>query len=242
MGNTALTVSRATKRYSSSASPTLDGVDLILGKGEVLAVLGPSGSGKSTLLRAIAGLEPLDSGSIEFENPDERHSVVFQQAALFPWLTVRENIAAGGRYRRNSDRFSAEHVGELLVILGLDDRANSYPEELSGGQAQRAAVGRALAIRPDILLLDEPFSALDPAIRASLQQWLRELIDRLQLTALIVTHDVDEAMVLGDRIGFFGGPTGFSREWSTVNGSSAREEILDYYGDHTIEPAAATAW
>lgn len=241
MGNTALTVSQATKTYSFAAGPTLDGVDLTLGKGEVLVVLGPSGSGKSTLLRAIAGLEPLDSGSIVFENPDERHSVVFQQAALFPWLTVRENIAAGGRYRRNADRFSAEHVDELIVILGLDDRANSYPEELSGGQAQRAAVGRALAIRPDILLLDEPFSALDPAIRAGLQQWLRELIDRLQLTALIVTHDVDEALVLGDRIGFFGGPTGFSREWS-VNGSPVREEILAYYGAHTVEPAAAAAW
>lgn len=242
MGNTALTVSRATKTYPSAAEPALDGVDLILGKGEVLAVLGPSGSGKSTLLRAIAGLEPLDSGSIEFDDRDERHAVVFQQAALFPWLTVRENVAAGGRYRRNADRFSTEHVDELLIILGLSDVANSYPAELSGGQAQRAAVGRALAIRPDILLLDEPFSALDPAIRAGLQQWLRELINRLQLTALIVTHDVDEAMILGDRIGFFGGPSGFNREWSTVNGSPVREEILAHYGAHTAEPAAAGSW
>lgn len=239
MGNTALTVTRASKTYASAASPALDDVDLVLGKGEVLVILGPSGSGKSTLLRAIAGLEPLDSGSINFENPDERLAVVFQQPALLPWLTVRENIAVGGRYRRNADRFHHTNVDELLDILGLEEQAGSYPDELSGGQAQRTAVGRALAIRPDILLLDEPFSALDPAIRSGLQSWLRELIDRLKLTVLIVTHDVDEALTLGDRIGFFGGPNGFSREWSIQDDELAREDILAYYGSHAVVSAAS---
>lgn len=238
MGNPALTVSRASKTYASATAPVLDGVDLVLGKGEVLAVLGPSGSGKSTLLQVIAGLEPLDSGSVEFENPAERLAVVFQHAALFPWLTVRENIAVGGRYRRNAGRFSDQQVDRLLTILGLEKQAGAYPDQLSGGQAQRAAVGRALAIKPDLLLLDEPFSALDPAIRAGLQQWLRELIERLQLTALIVTHDVDEALVLGDRIGFFGGPAGFSREWSGADDRPVREQILAYYGARAVVPAA----
>lgn len=239
MATAALRVIDACKTYESSAGPALDHVDLVLEQGEALAVLGPSGSGKSTLLRAIAGLEPLDAGSIEFENPDERLAVVFQHAALFPWLSVRQNIAAGGRYRRNRDRFSRDRVEELLNILGLGGQADSYPDELSGGQAQRAAVGRALAIRPDILLLDEPFSALDPALRTILQSWLRDLIDRLHVTALIVTHDVDEAITLGDRIGFFAGPSGFTRQWTTTRGAPAREDILAHYGSQNNEPVGA---
>ncbi len=235
MAAPALRVKGACRTYEAAAGPALDHVDMVLDRGEVLAVLGPSGSGKSTLLRAIAGLEPLDSGSIEFENPDERLAVVFQNAALFPWLSVRENVAIGGRYRRNRDRYSRQHVEELLSILGLVEHADSYPDELSGGQAQRAAVGRALAIRPDILLLDEPFSALDPALRTILQSWLRDLIDRLQLTAVIVTHDVDEAIALGDRIGFFAGPKGFTRQWTTTHGSPARKDILAHYASRDSE-------
>jgi ABC-type nitrate/sulfonate/bicarbonate transport system ATPase subunit len=225
----ALTVRGLRKTYPGAAAPALDGVDLTLRNGETLAVLGPSGSGKSTLLRAIAGLEPLDGGTIEFGNPDERLAVVFQAPGLFPWLSVRQNIALGGKYRRNRDRFDESRVEELLGILGLTGLAHTPVQELSGGQAQRVAVGRALAIRPDVLLLDEPFSALDPATRGDLQQWLRALAGELELTVFLVTHDVEEALRLGDRIGFFAGPRGFSRQWLPAQEGTTAEQILAHY-------------
>ena len=225
----ALTVRGVRKAYPGAPAPALDGVDLTLRTGETLAVLGPSGSGKSTLLRAIAGLEPLDGGTIEFGNPDERLAVVFQAPGLFPWLSVRQNIALGGRYRRNRDRFDDAHVDELLGILGLAELAHTPVPELSGGQAQRVSVGRALAVRPDVLLLDEPFSALDPATRQDLQEWLRELADELALTVFLVTHDVEEAIALGDRIGFFAGPRGFTRQWVPAQDGTTAEQILAHY-------------
>lgn len=226
---TALRVLGVSKTYPGASDPALDGVDLTLHRGETLAALGPSGSGKSTLLRAIAGLETLDAGSVEFSDPDARLAVVFQSPALFPWLSVRRNIALGGRYRRNRDRFDDEHVGELLEILGLSHLAHTPVQELSGGQAQRVSVGRALAVRPDVLLLDEPFSALDPATREDLQQWLRQLTTDLGLTVFLVTHDVAEAMSLGDRIGFFAGPQGFRRQWVPSRDATTAEQILATY-------------
>lgn len=225
----ALCVRGVRKTYPGAGRPALDGVDLTLHRGETLAVLGPSGSGKSTLLRAIAGLETLDEGTIEFGDPDARLAVVFQSPALFPWLSVRRNVALGGRYRRNRDRFDEERVGELLEVLGLDQLAHTPVQELSGGQAQRVSVGRALAVRPDVLLLDEPFSALDPATREDLQQWLRQLTTDLGLTVFLVTHDVAEAMSLGDRIGFFAGPRGFRRQWVPSRDATTAEQILATY-------------
>jgi ABC-type nitrate/sulfonate/bicarbonate transport system ATPase subunit len=225
----ALVVRDVHKTYPGAAGPALDGVDLTLHDGETLAVLGPSGSGKSTLLRAIAQLESLDSGTIEFGNADERLAVVFQDPGLFPWLPVRQNIALGGRYRRNRDRFEDSRVDDLLEILGLTALADAPVQELSGGQAQRVAVGRALAVRPDVLLLDEPFSALDPATRKDLQLWLRELTTELALTVFLVTHDVDEAITLGDRVGFFRGPGGFSRQWVPALDGTTAEQILAHY-------------
>ncbi|GEO92088.1 MULTISPECIES: ABC transporter ATP-binding protein [Kocuria] len=235
----ALRVRGVHKTYPGAAAPALDGVDLTLHPGETLAVLGPSGSGKSTLLRAIAGLEPLDRGTVEFGDPDERLAVVFQDPGLFPWLSVRANIALGGRYRRNRDRFDEAHVDELLGILGLAELARTPVQELSGGQAQRVSVGRALAVRPDVLLLDEPFSALDPATRQDLQQWLRGLVRELSLTVFLVTHDVEEALVLGDRIGFFGGPAGFTRQWVPARDGATAEQILAHYRG---TDAAGGAW
>lgn len=225
----ALTVRGLRKTYPGAVAPALDGVDLTVRNGETLAVLGPSGSGKSTLLRAIAGLEPLDGGTIEFGNPDERLAVVFQAPGLFPWLSVRQNIALGGRYRRNRDRFDESRVEELLGILGLTELAHTPVQELSGGQAQRVSVGRALAIRPDVLLLDEPFSALDPATRGDLQLWLRNLAAELELTVFLVTHDVEEALTLGDRIGFFAGPTGFTEQWIPARDGTTAAQILAHY-------------
>lgn len=225
----ALCVRGVRKTYPGAGRPALDGVDLTLHRGETLAVLGPSGSGKSTLLRAIAGLETLDEGTIEFGDPDARLAVVFQSPALFPWLSVRRNVALGGRYRRNRDRFDDERVGELLEVLGLDQLAHTPVQELSGGQAQRVSVGRALAVHPDVLLLDEPFSALDPATREDLQLWLRALATDLGLTVFLVTHDVAEAMSLGDRIGFFAGPRGFRRQWVPSRDATTAEQILATY-------------
>ncbi|WP_317581870.1 ABC transporter ATP-binding protein [Kocuria rhizophila] len=225
----ALCVRGVRKTYPGAGRPALDGVDLTLHRGETLAVLGPSGSGKSTLLRAIAGLETLDEGTIEFGDPDARLAVVFQSPALFPWLSVRRNVALGGRYRRNRDRFDEERVGELLEVLGLDQLAHTPVQELSGGQAQRVSVGRALAVHPDVLLLDEPFSALDPATREDLQLWLRALATDLGLTVFLVTHDVAEAMSLGDRIGFFAGPRGFRRQWVPSRDATTAEQILATY-------------
>lgn len=225
----ALRVTEVSKTYPGSSTPALDNVSMTLRAGELLAVLGPSGSGKSTLLRAIAGLESLDSGSVEAQPAHDRVAVVFQSPGLFPWLSVRENVALGGRYKRNRDRFDDDAVDQLLDVLGLSALASVPVTDLSGGQAQRVAVGRALAVRPDVVLLDEPFSALDPATREDLQGWLRSVADELELTIFMVTHDVAEAVALGDRIGFFGGPQGFSREWVPARDGTTVEEIVAYY-------------
>lgn len=225
----ALRVTGVSKTYPGAANPALDNVSMTLRAGELLAVLGPSGSGKSTLLRAIAGLESLDSGTVEAQPGHDRVAVVFQSPGLFPWLSVRENVALGGGYKRNRDRFDPEAVDDLLGVLGLSELANVAVTELSGGQAQRVAVGRALAVRPDVVLLDEPFSALDPATREDLQGWLRSVARELNLTIFLVTHDVAEAVALGDRIGFFGGPQGFSREWVPARDGTTVEEIVAYY-------------
>lgn len=227
--DTALRISGLSKTYPGADSPALDDVSMTLRSGELLAVLGPSGSGKSTLLRAIAGLETLDSGTVEAQPGHDRIAVVFQSPGLFPWLSVRENIALGGRYKRNRDRFDDDAVDVLLDVLGLTALASVPVTDLSGGQAQRVSVGRALAIRPDVVLLDEPFSALDPATREDLQGWLRTIASDLNLTIFMVTHDVAEAVALGDRIGFFGGPQGFSHEWVPARDGTTVEEIVAYY-------------
>ncbi|WP_143468009.1 ABC transporter ATP-binding protein [Kocuria massiliensis] len=246
-----LSVAKARKTYPGAQEPALDDVDLTVEDGESYVILGPSGSGKSTLLRSIAGLENLDSGEVRLDGSplaesSERLAMVFQDAALYPWLTVSQNIALSGRFSKNRDRLSDTTVDDLLGTLGLRHLKDAYPEQLSGGQAQRVAVGRALALTPDVLLLDEPLSALDPATREDLQGWLRDLMRRLSLTCITVTHDVDEATALADRVGFFDGPGGFSQEWS-VNRDQASPEadpgaltasIRGYYrqarGDYSI--------
>ncbi|KTR40038.1 ABC transporter ATP-binding protein [Rothia kristinae] len=206
-----LEVSGARKTYPGARAPVLDGVDLRIRRGESVVFLGPSGSGKSTLLRAIGGLEPLDAGTVRTAS---RPAVVFQDPALYPWLTVAQNIALAGRFRAHRGQVSRGRVRELLDVLGLTSLADTAPGQLSGGQAQRVAVGRALAAKPQLLLLDEPFSALDPATREDLQHWLRRLIEDLELTAVTVTHDVAEATALGDRVGFFRTGAGFERWWT----------------------------
>ena len=190
----------------------LQNVSLTVEAGELLALLGPSGSGKTTLLRTIAGLEFQDGGNVLFGDIDasqlslreRRIGFVFQQYALFRHMTVEDNIGFGLRARPRSQRPSEAdiraRVFDLLQLVQLDGLEKRYPTQLSGGQRQRVALARALAIEPRVLLLDEPFGALDAKIRKELRQWLRDLHQRTGHTTVFVTHDQDEAFELADRV------------------------------------------
>jgi sulfate transport system ATP-binding protein len=192
--------------------PILQGIDLSIAKGELVALLGPSGSGKTTLLRILAGLEWPDAGSLTVDGDDwlarqaqtRRVGFVFQHYALFPHLTAFENIAFGLRVRARAQRpdHSAirARVERLLRLVQIEDLGERFPAQLSGGQRQRVALARALAIDPAVLLLDEPFGALDARVRKDLRVWLRRLHDELQMTTVFVTHDQEEAFELADRI------------------------------------------
>lgn len=198
------------KRFG--AFPALDGVSLDIRSGELLALLGPSGSGKTTLLRALAGLEQPEQGRILFDGEDatalsvqaRRAGFVFQHYALFRHMDVRANIAFGLEVRRGAQRWPKARIDarveELLALVQLDGLGGRYPTQLSGGQRQRVALARALAIEPRVLLLDEPFGALDAQVRRDLRGWLRELHDRTGLTTVFVTHDQEEALELADRV------------------------------------------
>jgi sulfate transport system ATP-binding protein len=190
----------------------LHGIDLDIASGELLALLGPSGSGKTTLLRAIAGLEPIDGGQILFGDTDatalsvqeRRVGFVFQHYALFKHMTVLDNITFGLRMRPRAQRPSALEIKrrglELLELVQLGGLEKRYPAQLSGGQRQRVALARALAIEPRVLLLDEPFGALDAKVRKDLRRWLRQLHRETGYTTVFVTHDQEEALELADRI------------------------------------------
>lgn len=203
-------VASVLKNYDNEIA--LQEIDLEIKKGELVALLGPSGSGKTTLLRIIAGLEIPDQGTIYFENQNvsnlkvkERNvGFVFQHYALFQHLTVYENIAFGLKVRPRSSRPSKkvidEKVKELLHLVKLENFINRYPNQLSGGQRQRVALARALAVEPSVLLLDEPFGALDAKVRKDLRRWLRKLHDDIQITSIFVTHDQEEALEVADRV------------------------------------------
>jgi sulfate/thiosulfate transport system ATP-binding protein len=201
-----ITATDITKRFGEFEA--LRGVSLEIPSGSLTALLGPSGSGKSTLLRVIAGLEVPDSGSVVIDGrdatalaPQQRGiGFVFQHYAAFKHMTVRENVAFGLRVRKRPKGEIAARVGELLGIVGLAGYADRYPSQLSGGQRQRMALARALAVEPGVLLLDEPFGALDAKVRAELRAWLRRLHDEVHVTTVLVTHDQEEAMDVADRI------------------------------------------
>ncbi|QXP90550.1 sulfate/molybdate ABC transporter ATP-binding protein [Methylococcus capsulatus] len=199
-----------TKSFGSFQA--LKGIDLTIGSGELVALLGPSGCGKTTLLRIIAGLEAADSGQILFHGEDTTHrhvrerrvGFVFQHYALFRHMSVFENVAFGLRVRPRGQRPpEAEirrRVHELLELVQLDWLADRHPGQLSGGQRQRIALARALAVEPKVLLLDEPFGALDAKVRKDLRRWLRRLHDGLHITSVFVTHDQEEALEVADRV------------------------------------------
>jgi iron(III) transport system ATP-binding protein len=211
-----LTVNDLHLDYGSgaSANPILKGVSMHLQRGEVVALLGPSGSGKTTLLRAVAGLESPKSGTIdigerqvfdgarklELPAEDRNLGLVFQSYALWPHKTVFDNVAYGLKLRKIASREIAEKVNEVLSQLGLGHLGERFPHQLSGGQQQRVAIARALVYNPPVILLDEPLSNLDAKLREEARAFLRELIVRLGLSALMVTHDQAEAMAISDRI------------------------------------------
>ncbi len=190
----------------------LEDINLIINPGELLALLGPSGSGKTTLLRVIAGLETADSGQVLFNQEDStsKHvrdrqvGFVFQHYALFRNMTIFENVAFGLRVRPKRDRPTSKEINErvtnLLKLVQLDWLAGHYPHQLSGGQRQRIALARALAVEPKVLLLDEPFGALDAKVRKELRAWLRRLHDDMHITSVFVTHDQEEALEVADRV------------------------------------------
>lgn len=201
-----ITVEGVNKQFGSFLA--LDDINLEVKTGSLVALLGPSGSGKSTLLRAIAGLEPPDSGRIYIAGQDVTHQTVqqrnigfmFQHYALFKHLTVKENIAFGLDIRKVNKQQATRRAEELLELVQLTGLGNRYPSQLSGGQRQRVALARAMAVQPKVLLLDEPFGALDAKVRKDLRNWLRNLIEQVQITTVFVTHDQEEAMEVSDEI------------------------------------------
>src|SRR6202048_826284 len=205
-GANAIVVRDAYKHYGDFVA--LDHVDFVVPTGSLTALLGPSGSGKSTLLRTIAGLDQPDSGSVTINGrdvtsvPPQRRDIgfVFQHYAAFKHLTVRDNVAFGLKIRRRPKAEIAEKVEHLLEVVGLSVFHSPSPSQLSGGQRQRMALARALAVDPQVLLLDEPFGALDAKVREDLRAWLRRLHDEVHVTTVLVTHDQAEALDVADRI------------------------------------------
>lgn len=185
-----------------------DDVSFGIEKGKLVGLLGPSGSGKTTILRMLAGLEKQDEGDVIIDGknvntltPDQRKiGFVFQSYALFPYMTVYDNIAYGLKVQKRDKKFNKNRVHELLELVGLPGVEKRYPDQLSGGQRQRIALARALAPQPEVLLLDEPFAAIDAKVRKELRTWLRETIDKVGITSIFVTHDQDEAIEIADEI------------------------------------------
>jgi sulfonate transport system ATP-binding protein len=205
------------KRFDSGLLAVFD-LDLEVEASEIVAVIGPSGCGKSTVLRLIAGLDAPTTGSVtvaghRVDGPDPSVGVVFQEPRLMPWLSVARNVSFGLAHRRGDDGVAAEAIDRV----GLGSFAASLPRELSGGMAQRAAIARALVTKPPVLLLDEPFSALDAFTRIDLQNHLLEVWSWYRPTMFLVTHDIDEALVLADRVVVFSGLPGSIQAQVTVD-------------------------
>jgi sulfate transport system ATP-binding protein len=201
-----ITVEHVTKRFGDFVA--LDDVSLEVADGALTALLGPSGSGKSTLLRVIAGLEQPDSGEVVITGQRATHlparkrdiGFVFQHYAAFKHMTVHDNVAFGLTIRKRDKAETKRRVDELLELVGLNGYQQRYPSQLSGGQRQRMALARALAVQPRVLLLDEPFGALDANVRADLRAWLRRLHEEIHVTTVLVTHDQEEAMEVADQL------------------------------------------
>lgn len=194
-----------TKRFSSTHPPVLQGIDLVIDRGEFVTLLGPSGCGKSTMLKLVAGLEPVTSGQLQVNGLEPRNarpmvSFVFQEATLLPWRTVERNVALALELEGRTGEDALRTTGRLLDLVGLTDAAQSYPRALSGGQKMRVSIARALATRPRLLLMDEPFAALDEINRDRMNEEILHLREAANWTVLFVTHSVAEAVFLSSRI------------------------------------------
>jgi len=236
-----IVIQNVSKRFGSFTA--LQDVSIKVPEGELVALLGPSGSGKTTLLRIVAGLEAADCGTVQFgtdditnQNPRDRNiGFVFQHYALFRHMTVFENVAFGLRVRKWANADVQARVMELLSLVKLDILAQRYPSQLSGGQRQRVALARALASSPRVLLLDEPFGALDAKVRAELRQWLRRLHDEYPVTTLFVTHDQEEAFEVSDRVAVMN--AGKVEQFDTPDAvfeSPASAFVLDFLGNVNV--------
>lgn len=241
MGDLVARLNRVSAGYGGREIVRAVTLDVV--RGRQVAVLGASGAGKSTLVKLLSGQLAPSSGTVELAETT-RLAVVHQDAWLYPWLTVRENVEVGLSFGKNAVADRAG-VGRILERLGIADVAESYPDEISGGQAQRAALGRALAIEPDLLLLDEPFSSLDPATRSELQQQLRTASVESGLTTVFVTHDIDEALILADDIVLVSAQGTVDQRWRNEKpaghpGAAAvhplRTELRAAYGSRVLEP------
>jgi sulfate/thiosulfate transport system ATP-binding protein len=232
-----------TKRFGSKLA--LDDVTVEAPGGQLLALLGPSGCGKTTLLRIIAGLEYPDHGQVLFEGEDatgrsarQRNvGFVFQHYALFRHMNIFENIAFSLRVRQVPEAEVRQRVGELIALVQLENLEKRYPGQLSGGQRQRVALARALAARPKVLLLDEPFGALDAKVRKDLRRWLRKLHDEIHVTTLFVTHDQEEALEVADQVVIFNKDPGRVEQVGTpenVYNQPATPFVLEFLGQVNI--------
>lgn len=227
-----VTLSGVGRTFDTPAGPraALAGVDLELSAGEIVALIGPSGCGKSTLLRQVSGLDTPDAGQIRIDGRavhgiDPRCAVAFQEPRLLPWRTVSQNVAVG-LPRGTAKEVGRRRVAELLVLVGLEVSAGLRPHQVSGGMAQRVSLARALARSPGVLLLDEPFGALDALTRLKMQDLLLEIHTAEPTTILLVTHDVEESLYLADRVVLLGAPdarSGSIRTAITVPGARPRD-------------------
>lgn len=218
-------------------------LELSVDSGEVFALMGPSGSGKSTLLRVLAGLEELTGGTL---HRSERVGLVFQDPLLLPWRNVAANIALGLSFRANAEASSAADLEAVADELGIAHLLHARVDAISGGEAQRVALARAVLTRPELLLLDEPFAALDPPTRLSLQGWFRNLVHERGIAAVFVTHDLDEALRVGDRVGLLGaGPGNVNGVWNVpvsddaAGRAAVKQEVLRRFADPTADVSLA---
>ncbi|WP_322517027.1 ABC transporter ATP-binding protein [Rhodopseudomonas palustris] len=256
-----LEVGDLNKIYEASNGPVeaLRGANLTVRKGEFICLLGASGCGKSTLLRIIAGFETATEGSVavygcKVDGPGPDRGMVFQDYALFPWLTVRENIGFGPSHRRIAPKEVAKLTEKFMAMVGLSAFADRYPHQLSGGMKQRVAIARVLANDADILLMDEPFGALDALTRSTLQEELIELWRTTRLTVIFVTHSVEEAVLLADRVVVMSAGPGRidcevdidlprPRDVASLEFNALRRDVTKRLTSHLAgkQPAAATA-